>query len=566
MRRWIVARGALVTAVLASVALLLAACVGLPTSGAVSTEKIDTTAGEANLVSLPELPQAGATPEQILQGFILAGRGPQDGYRVARAFLTDDFRAEWKPNAGVIISNSVIAPVPVDADTFNVTVSVLARVNASGNYTELASAETTDPPLTYDLEKNADGEWRISSAPDGTLLTETRFNNTFKPYELSFFDASGAYLVPDLRWFAVTPSTKDRIVTELLNGPSPWLGAGVLVSAFPTGTKQGDPVVIDDAGQATVDLSSEVRSQTGPAKQRMLQQLTASLSALADVRSVRITVGGLPLPVPEGGTQPQRVLTVDANPLGLADGSFGYLKGSSVTAIPGISNKVEALGPIAVSLGRDRDSAAVLSPLGASLVTASADPLTVDIRQGLVPPTLDVEGFLWSIPADGNGGLLAVGADGTGQAISMPLPVGARITSLEISRDGSRLLVAMQTPDGPQLLVWGIVRDTSFAPTGLGAEPLAIAVDEAPIIDATWVDQGSVAVLSQVDGSTAVDLYQLGGKASPLGTLPGGVGIAGGNLVDGLRVVDGSGVLFRPTGTRGWQATAVTVSLLATQQ
>jgi hypothetical protein len=559
-------RRAFLLATVASAALLLSGCVGLPTGGGVSTEEIDTGVENPSQLVLPESPQSGASPEEILQGFIRAGRGPQDGYRVAREFLTDDFRSEWKPNAGVIISNSVIAPAQVDADTFEVTLTVLATVNASGNYTELVPPETTEPPLTYTVEQNADGEWRIASAPDGTVLSETRFNNTFNPYELSFFDASGDYLVPDLRWFPDTSSTKDRIVTELLNGQSPWLSSGVLVTAFPTGTKLGDPVEIE-AGQATVDLSAEVRSLSGPARQRMLQQLTASLRELADVRSVRITVGGLPLPIPEGGPQAKRVPTVGTNPLVLLDGSFGFLNGTSVTEVPDISAKVEALSPFAVTLGPTREVAAVLSATGAAFALASqADPIPLDPRQGLVAPGLDVEGYLWSITADGSGGLLAFNADNDVRQIPVSIPSGARVVSIDISRDGARLVLGLQTPEGPRLEAWGIVRDSSLAPVRLGDEPLVVAIDDAPILDTAWVDGVTVAVLSSAGAIAAVDLYQLGGKAASRGSLTGGVVIAGGNGVEGIRILDSSGVLYRPSGSRGWQSSGTGVSLLGTQQ
>ena len=215
----------------------------------------------------------------------------------------------------------------------------------------------------------------------------------------------------------------------------------------------------------------------------------------------------------------------------MADGSFGFLSGTTVTAVPDISKKVESLAPLAVTLGPDRDAAAVLSAAGVSFVLAArADPLPVDLRQGLIAPGLDPEGFLWSIPADGGGGgLLAFGADNVSHQIPLALPSGARVVSLDLSRDGSRLLLALQTPEGPQLVVWGIVRDNSLAPVGLGDEPLAIAVNEAPIIDATWVDGVTVAVLSQAGDTSAVDLYQLGGTTTPRGSVAGGIGIVGGN-------------------------------------
>ena len=99
----------------------------------------------------------------------------------------------------------------------------------------------------------------------------------------------------------------------------------------------------------------------------MLQQLTASLGSLADVRSVRITVGGLPLAGARRADRSRSASSPSApNPLVMVEGRFGFLNGSSVTGVPDISGKVEGLGPTAVTLGRGRDGAAVLSATGAS--------------------------------------------------------------------------------------------------------------------------------------------------------------------------------------------------------
>ena len=52
----------------ASVALLLGACVGLPTGGPVSTETVDTTVDEASLLSLPESPRPARVPSRSSRG------------------------------------------------------------------------------------------------------------------------------------------------------------------------------------------------------------------------------------------------------------------------------------------------------------------------------------------------------------------------------------------------------------------------------------------------------------------------------------------------------------------
>ena len=46
--------------------------------------------------------------------------------------------------------------------------------------------------------------------------------------------------MPDRRWFPSGSNVPRRVVSQLLLGPSPWQGSGVLFSAFPTGTEQED--------------------------------------------------------------------------------------------------------------------------------------------------------------------------------------------------------------------------------------------------------------------------------------------------------------------------------------
>ena len=136
--------------------LALAACVGLPTTGPVTSQEIAShprsgqPAGPARIAA-----GRGASPDQIIQGFIRAGRGPQDGYRVAREFLTEEFRAEWKPNAGVAISDSPIVPEQTGPDQYQVEVSVLARVNETGNYSDLEAPEQV--ALDYQLRSERRG-------------------------------------------------------------------------------------------------------------------------------------------------------------------------------------------------------------------------------------------------------------------------------------------------------------------------------------------------------------------------------------------------------------------------
>lgn len=540
--------------------LLLVGCANIPTEGDVSKLIVAGGPGVAALVSLPDRPVKGASQQQILAGFIKAERGPQLNYQVARLFLTDDFSSKWNPNAGVLVSSTPIVSTAIASDTLQIGITVAAEVDASGQYTSYAAPQSK--PLQFGFAKNKAGEWRIASAPDGTVLTPNRFSSIFHAYPLYFFDPSYQYLVPDQRWFADTRSISTLIVKGLLAGPSDWLSGGVLLSAFPTGTEltPGSPTI--ESGRATVDLTSQVSGESATSQRRMVQQLTQSLISLDTVRSAVISVGGFPISVADGPA-PAIAQVVLQDPVGFEKGIFGTLVDGTVRALPGVGSAVAKLAPVGAVVGRSGTDVAVLSATGVSIVRGTSAAVPLDTRAGLVVPSSDPEGFVWSVPANQPGAIRAFDTQ------AKPHPVAfshdGTVVSMDVSRDGTRVLIALATSAGPKLLVAGIIRDKDLVPTGLGP-PIYPAIGPGALIDASWIDTGSVVVLSQNGGTTEITSYDLGGQTQTLGSVDNGVAVVGGNIADGIRVIDTSGTVFAPSGTFGWQDTGLHASFLASQQ
>ncbi|MFC5503356.1 LpqB family beta-propeller domain-containing protein [Lysinimonas soli] len=549
---------ALGLAALLAVALLLAGCANIPTSGNVVKAGIDSGSGDALLVTLPDEPVKNASPAEILAGFIRAGRGPQLNYQVAREFLTDDFRSKWNPNAGVLVSSTPITSTSIGPDLLQVSISVSAEVDASGLYTTYPSPQTK--PLQFRLAKDAHGQWRIAGAPDGTILTPNRFASIFHSYDLFFFDPSFQYLVPDARWFADSTGVATRIVKALLAGPAPWLGGGVLLSAFPNGTELTSAPTVS-SGRATVDLSSQVSSESAVGKRRMTQQLTQSLNVLGTISSVSITVGGFPVTVTDGN-EPDREESVLPDPVGFEKGAFGTLVNGAVRPLPGLGTVLDKLAPVGAAVGRTGDAAAILTAGGVSVVRGGV-ATTLDSRPGLVTPSIDPEGFVWSVPANRPGAIIAY--DAQGKPHSVAFSYDGQVVSLDVSRDGTRVMIALETASGPKLLVAGVVRDKDLVPTALG-QPVYPAIGTGALVDATWIDNGSVAVLAHDGATTSVNAYQLGGQSVALGTVDNAIQIVGGNGQAGLRVLDSGGSIFSPSGSFGWQDTGLNASFLASQQ
>ncbi len=85
---------------------MLAGCAGLPTSGQVQQGlPADADANPPDFSFLPDRPQPGASPDEIVEGFIRAGSGPglTANWERAREFLAPAIRDKWNPTASVTV-------------------------------------------------------------------------------------------------------------------------------------------------------------------------------------------------------------------------------------------------------------------------------------------------------------------------------------------------------------------------------------------------------------------------------------------------------------------------------
>jgi hypothetical protein len=551
-------------ALVAALVLLVAVtgCTGFPTSGGVDVGEVISEEIDSGIVFGPDEPLKDATQEEILNGFLQAAVAPGGNYEIAQQFLAEGFRNEWNPNALVSIRDDAGTITRSNDATLTYSFLASAFVDSDGIYSEEAqAAQRFDVGFTQD----DDGQWRISDVPDGIVLAAVRFNSVFDDFPLWFFDPSFSFLVPDIRWFASgRANVATAVVSELLEGPAPYLGEGAVVPAFPPGTERGDVVEIDE-GVAAVDLTREASESSDVERDRMRQQLTQTLRSGFNVTAATITVDGVPLPVPDSpGPDAITLPTVDPAPLVLRDGAFGFATGDTTTRISGISSQVEQLDPLEVTYAVDSSVAAVLTERGIVLVRESAEQLLLDERSGLGQPSLDPLGFVWSAQTGSATSIRAYDFAGVRHEIRSNLPSEARVVAMRVSRDGARMLLALETSTGPRLFVKGIVREGTV-PVALASETLQFPIAGTTPIDATWVDERSVALLAEAIGGHSVTRFDLGGPREPLGIATGGDKITGGNGgIAGLRVL-ADGVLFQRRGT-SWLPTRIEATLLATQR
>lgn len=543
--------------------LLLAGCVGIPTSGAVEKGDAISTSDDIDIIFQPSGPGVDESQEDILNGFIRAALNPLNNFAVARSFLSQGFSDDWKPDAGVTIDQTGRSTQVISETSIDLKLSPTATVDSNGEYSTVPAAAPVTRSYSFVQE---DGQWRISAAPDGIVMLSTEFAEVYNSYPLYFFDPSYTRLVPDVRWFPrVASNTGTRIARALVTGPSAWL-TGAVVTAFPEGT--GVTSVPIDAGVASVDLSGPVLDSTEATLERMQVQLRASLLALSGVSNVRVTVDSTVVPLATSG-DPTLVTAprVDSRALVLREGQFGFFTGSSLTPIEGISDDVASLPATSIAFTDSVPGlqlAAVGTAGGVYAVAPSSTPGLIDDRPGLIEPSIDPEGFVWTVPGGSPLDVRVAAAGRTPSSFTATWDGASDIVSLDVSRDGARVLAFLTMDGEPRLVVASVVRDKDGTPTGLG-EPVDLAEGPGTPVDATWVDSLSVASATLTSsGDNAIVQQQIGGTTTQLADAADVASLVGSNDVVGLRVLASDGSILQQSANT-WQVRAADVALLATQ-
>lgn len=553
-----------VAAVVAAAAVAaLAGCASIPTSGTVNAGDPRSPEQSVDLEVLARGPQAGQTQQQILEGFIEAAASPRGNYEIAREYLTPAFAGEWVSDAGTIID--VLADRGFSQLGEN---AIRAEVVPSGSLARngqyLETTTTAPVELPYEFEQ-IDGEWRISRAPEGLLIDETTFRLVYRDYTLAFFDPQYRFVVPDVRWFAGRESAQTSIVRALLEGPAEWLEPAV-VSAIP------DDVVLDPATVPVSDGVAEV-SLAGAAfdnlltVQRMQYQLEQSLAGVRNVRDVELSLNGSLQQVPDLAAEPGRTQRIDPRALVYDGEAFGFLSGSGgeIEPVEGISEQVVGLEPTGAALGPGGEAAAVRADGGVWLVRAGEEAVSLDPRDGLVVPALDVDGVVWSVPGDEPDSLAWFATDGSASA-QIPVPWSAsRIQAIEVSRDGTRIAALLADGARTRVVVAAIERDESGLPIALGQAALELAGTAGEPLDLAWLDPGTIGVLSASASGARLGLQEIGAPDTAGEAPEGSIQLDGANSQRDLRVLTVDGDIATRAGV-GWQPQDRDVRFLATQQ
>jgi len=342
---------------LAAVVLSAAGCVSMPNGGPplpLEATQSGTGQNQDYTVLYANPPEAGYTPEQIVQGFLLASlrySNPAQ-QQVARAYLTPTENDNWHPEGAVTVFTEVPKLnqyVPEDAKQATVTVSgqVAATLNGNGQQVlsaapgaqpsqsdacggSASSAGSTCEPFTLTKYQ---GQWRIAHLPPNLLIDESDFVQVYQTQDVYFFDAASDRLVPDTVFVPLGTSVTNLLTTlvkTLITGPDPtWLGDNNATrSALPLNTT-ARVSVSSGSTTAAVYLGGTIPSALLPdIAAQLVWTLAAQSGSQYSITAVELYVNGMPWE-PNGSIALTPAAYSGYNPYDLkAPASFTYVDDS----------------------------------------------------------------------------------------------------------------------------------------------------------------------------------------------------------------------------------------------
>ena len=500
--------------------LAIAGCAQLPRSGEIKVgPEIQGDISSDYLYYSPSGPSNGETQQDILNGFINAGTGPQNDYEAAREYLSQDFKTKWNPNNEVLIQQGNPNISFNAGGEAAVNFEVQATVDADGHFKVLDAGTTRF--LKFKMVRE-NGQWRISSAPDLTILIRPVFDVIFRSYSIYFFDAQKTHLVPDLRWFPSRASTATRMVNAMLKGPSDWL-AGAVSSAFPEGTALSLNSVTVADGIASVDLNGKALTAKEATKRLMKAQIRATLTQLPNVYSVAISI--------ERGQQeiqdvPDLVPTVaSSQAVVLQGGELQFFNDGVSNPIAGTSDLISRTGATDFAITDSQDWVALKSASGvfrSHIGIFGVSPTLIDARPAQLTPMFDAQANLWTMTRTAGEVVQVTSPGGIKRNLKLGWLDAFPRGQFAISAEGSRMAVLAGSGTTRQVYVASINRDSSGMPTSFGAPIEVVKATDSPK-SVSWSDENTVATLHTLsDGTTGATLYTIGGTTRDLGSLNSG--------------------------------------------
>jgi hypothetical protein len=464
----------------------------------------------------PLRPEPGATPEEIVRGFIDAAASVRAGHPVAREHLTPEAADSWSDEGGITVLSPDYATVTIESDSVAMTANLVGTVDQRGVFA-VGGNEVFTRQFTL---TQVEGEWRISDPPDGLVILQPDFERLYDRVAAYFLDLTGQRVVPDPRFLITGEAQPTALVQRLLDGPSGALAAGV---RNPLAGVQLRSAVTVDGQAAVVDLMG-LTADPAPVLSQICAQLVWTLGqSELRIRSVEIRVDGEPVDLDEAPDEQTvddwRAFDPEAVPL---DAVGHYLAGGALhtvtagapspgpagTGIYGLTSAAVSADPRTRELSflagvRATSGGATLfaGPYGGNLSSVVAG------RTLSAPTVAATRSEAWVV-RDGSS-VVRVPAGGAPQAVSVPTLAGlGRADVLRLSPDAVRAALVIEGPEGRALYVGTVVRAEDG---GVELRDLrGIAPTLSQVVDVAWRDSETLLALAGNAAEDRIVPYSVG--------------------------------------------------------
>lgn len=523
----------------------------------------------------PQGPDDDAQPESIVKGFYDAmPAGVQsDGYRVARQFLASSIVSKWNGDGSAIVyngmpdfrrrANTLTSPQGSENSLIvEVDVQAIGVLDAHGVYRPLHESQSRK--IDYTLVKDK-GQWRISSLDNGVVISVTDFDQVFRQVSIYQVSSSGEQMVPDVRWLSWR-NWRTQAVREVLRNPSEWLGDAVRNQDLSAVSLAVDMVPVKN-NVVEVSLTNGVNALDDEDRALLVHRLRLTLGDGSSEYALKVTGDGV-----DYSDADSNVKLSSSQP---AVGVFTLTGGHIVS--------LSSSSPLRVGDAPDYDDAKGLafSVNGGAVLRANgvveclaADGKACGVMFGgtrIRSITSGMDGEVWAVGADGR--TLYVLRGGKTLRFEVPwLDDAGKVTSVNVSPEGSRLALAIDGGAFGGVAVTGIIRGQDNLATGLSGAASLVSLTQHVSMLTFYNDLNLVYATAVSDDDESQSAYrQIAPGPAVTQRLPEGaiVSMASGqiSLYRRLAVLDSAGAVRSVSGSLdgSWSLADSQVTALGSQ-
>ncbi|HVU92801.1 MAG TPA: hypothetical protein VHC23_11230 [Jatrophihabitans sp.] len=476
---------------------VLAGCTGVPTSSSPQTVE------QLNIGVQPTeqeiRPAKDASPRDIVTGFLRANTIDPGKHTSAGSFLTTAARSRWSDATVTILSDDPAVGTYDGKGAVTVSGRVVGTLDKDGAF---QPGSNVSQSFRFGITRDH-GQFRISQAPAGLLITNSDFADNYHQYSLYFYDNENRYLVQDPRWTDIVDRTQRAqwLLGRLADGPRAQLQKALTSDTLPT---QADPSRLTVRVNATTTIEIPGSSQLDSSgKNHLAAQVSQTLNEATSGGDMTITDGGRPVAIPavSGRVFTPEEFTSALGPQPPA-AQVDYVSGGALVNSDG--------KPVAGPLGHDTYGLGSVAlsrpdPTGPMLV-AGVQASTGQLWVGSQGSGLKSTGLsdITTRPTFASGRpevwvgsgdriyrvtLTATGTFVRAVAVAVTQQPAGRLLALRLSPDGARVAIVLGGPkraDGGDLYVGAVVRDAG----PVSVDTLQrLSPKSVKVVDVAWLNQ-----------------------------------------------------------------------------